>query len=68
METKSIPGNIYENSGMVHFTEINQAPYPYSMSQHIGRVATPKLVLRNSVRYLQRISIMRRGRLMSEFL
>ena len=38
---------------MVHFAEINQAPSPYSMLQHIGRVATPKLVPRNCLRYLQ---------------
>ena len=53
---------------MVHFTEINPAPYPYSMLQHIGRVATSKLVLKNSVRYLQRTSIMRGGRLVSELM
>ena len=28
IETKSIPGKIYGNSGMVHFAEINQAPPP----------------------------------------
>ena len=38
---------------MVHFAEINQAPSPYSMLQHIGRVATPKLVPINCLRYLQ---------------
>ena len=42
----SIPGKIYGNSGMVHFTEINQDPSPYSMLQYIGRVATPKLLPR----------------------
>ena len=34
IETKSIPGQIYENSGMAHFAEINQAPSAYSMLQH----------------------------------
>ena len=29
---------------MVHFAEINQAFPPYSMLQHIGRVATPMLL------------------------
>ena len=38
---------------MVLFAEINQAPSPYSMLQHIGKVATPKLVPRNCLRYLQ---------------
>ena len=33
---------------MVHFVEIDQAPSPYSMLQHIGRVETPKHVARNS--------------------
>ena len=36
---------------MVHFAEINQAPY--SMLQYIGRVATLKLVPKSSLRYLQ---------------
>ena len=43
---------------MVHFAEINQAPPPYSMLQYIGRVATPKLVPRNCLRYLQTTLIM----------
>ena len=38
---------------MVHFTEINQTPPPYSTLQHIGREATPKLGTRNSLKYLQ---------------
>ena len=38
---------------MAHFAEINQAPSPYSMLQHIGRVATLKLVPRNWLKYLQ---------------
>ena len=33
---------------MAHFAEISQAPAPYSMLQHIGRVATPKLLPRNN--------------------
>ena len=45
IETKSIPGKIYGNSGMVHFAEINQASK--SMLQHIIRVATPKVVPRH---------------------
>ena len=68
METKSVPGNISENSGMVHLAEINQAPSPYSMLQHIGRVATPKLVPRNCLRYLKTILIMGGGGLVSEFM
>ena len=38
---------------MVHFTEINQISSPYSMLKHIGRVATPKFVPRNCLRYSQ---------------
>ena len=68
METKSVPGNISENSGMVHLAGINQAPSPYSMLQHIGRVATPKLVPRNCLRYLKTILIMGGGGLVSEFM
>ena len=34
---------MYGNSGMVHFSEINQVPSPYLILQHIGRVATPML-------------------------
>ena len=52
-ETKSIPGKIYENSEMVHFAETNQAPSPYSILQHICRIATPKLLPRSCLRYLQ---------------
>ena len=37
---------------MVNFVEINQAPPP-SMLQYIGRVARPKLVPSNCLRYLQ---------------
>ena len=46
---------------MVHFAEINQAPPPYSMLQHIGRVATPKPVPRNCLRYFQTTLIMGEG-------
>ena len=59
---------MYGNFGMVHFAEINQAPSPYSMLQDIGRVATPKLVPRNCLRYLQTTLIMGRGGLVSEFM
>ena len=48
--------------------EINQAPTPYSMLQHIGRVATPKLVPRHCLRYLQTTLIMGEGGLVSEFM
>ena len=68
IETKSIPGNIYRNSGMVHFPEINQAPSTCSMLQHIGRVATPKLVPRKCLRYLQTTLIIEGGGLVSEFM
>ena len=46
---------------MVHFPEINQAPSPYSMLQHIGRVATPEFVPRNCLRYMQTTLIMGGG-------
>ena len=45
----SIPGKNYGNSGMVLFPDINQTTSPCSMLQHIGRVATPKLVPRNVI-------------------
>ena len=51
-------GKIYGNSGMVHFAEINQVPSPYSMLQEIGKVATPKLVPGNCLRYFQTTLIM----------
>ena len=51
---------------MVHFAEINQSSQPYSMLQHIGRVATPKLVPRNCPRYLQTTLIMGGGGLVLE--
>ena len=38
---------------MVHFANINQTPSPYSVLQHIGRVAKPKPAPRNYLRYLQ---------------
>ena len=63
-----MPGKIYENSGMIHFAEINQAPSPYSMLQHIERVATLKLVPRTCLRYLQGTLIIGGGGLVSEFL
>ena len=53
---------------MVLFPEINQAPPPYSMLQHTGRVATPKLVPRNCLRYLQTTLRMGGGGLVSEFM
>ena len=53
---------------MVHFAEIHQAPPPYSMLQHIGRVATPKLVPRNCLKYLQTTLMMGGGGLVSEFM
>lgn len=34
------------------FAEINQVPSPYSLLQHIGRVATTRLVPKNCLRYL----------------
>ena len=43
---------------MVHFEEINQVHSRHSMLQGIGRVATPKLVPRNCLWYLQTTSIM----------
>ena len=46
---------------MVLFAEINQAPTPYSMLQYIGSVATPKLVPRNCLKYLQTTLIMGEG-------
>ena len=57
-----------ENSGMIHFAETNQAPPPYSMLQYVGRVATPKFVPRNCLRYLQTTLIMGGGGLVSEFM
>ena len=46
---------------MVHFAEINQVPPLYSMLQYIGRVATPKLVRSNCLRYVQTTLIMGKG-------
>ena len=43
---------------MIHFAEINEVLSHYSILQHIGRVATPKLVPRNCIRYLQTTLIM----------
>ena len=42
-----------ENLEWSTYPEINQAPPPYSMLQHIERVVTPKLAPRNCLRYLQ---------------
>ena len=56
-----MPGKTYGNPEVVNFAEINQAPSPYSMLQHIGRVPTPKLVPRNCPRYLQTTLIIREG-------
>ena len=64
----SIPGKNSGNSVMVLFPDINQTTSPYSMLQHIGRVATPKLVPRNCLRYLQTTLIMGGGGLVSEFM
>ena len=41
---------------------------PYSMLQHIGRVATPKLVPTNCPRYLEITLMMGGGGLVSEFM
>ena len=57
-ETVSTPGKIYGSPGMVHFAEINQIPFSYSMLQDNGRATTPKLVPRNCHRYLQTTLIM----------
>ena len=53
---------------MIHFAGVNQAPSPYSMLQYIARVATPKLVSRNCLRYLQTSLIMGGGGLVTEFM
>ena len=53
---------------MAYFVEINEAPSPYSMLKHIGRVATPMLVPRNCLRYLQTILIMGGGGVVSDFM
>ena len=50
----------------IFFSEINQAPSPYSMLQHIDKLATQKLVPRNCLRHWQTIRIMGRGGLVSE--
>ena len=43
-------------------------PPPYSVLQHIGRVATPKLVPRNCLRYLQTVLIIAPRRFVLEFM
>ena len=48
----------FRKSGMVRFAETNQTPSPYSMLQHIGREATPKLATRTCLKYLQTILIL----------
>ena len=53
---------------MVHFVEINQAPSPYSILQHIGRVETPKLMPRTCHRYLQATLIIGGGGQALEFM
>ena len=53
---------------MALFAEINQTPSPYSILQDIGRVATPKLVTRTCLRYLQTTLIMWGGGLVSELM
>ena len=53
---------------MVHFMEINQVSHPYSMLQYIGRVATPKLMPRNCLIYLETTLIIGGGELVSEFM
>ena len=53
---------------MVLFAEINQAPSPCSTLQHIDRAATPKLVPRNCLRYMQTTLIMEGVGLISEFM
>ena len=53
---------------MANFAEISQAPFPYSILQHIGRVATPKLVLGNCLRYLETTLIMGGGGLILEIM
>ena len=53
---------------MADFAEINQALPLYSMLQCIGRVATPKLVPSNCLRYLQTILVMGGVGLVSEFM
>ena len=50
---------MYENFGMVHFAEINQALSSDSILRDIGRVAILKLVPRHlRLRYLQTTLIM----------
>ena len=46
---------------MVLFAEIYPAPPVYSMSQHIGKIASAKFVPRNCLRYLQTTFIMVEG-------
>ena len=51
--TKSIAGKIHGNScRILHFAELNQTP-PLLNVEHVGRIATPKLVQGKCLRYLQ---------------
>ena len=59
IKTNSIPGKV---------PEINQDPPHYSMLQHIGREATPKLLSGNCHRYLQTTLMIGGGGLASEFI
>ena len=38
---------------MVHFAEMSMVPPPYSILHHVRGIATPGLVPRNCLRYLQ---------------
>ena len=46
---------------MVYFAQIDQVSSAYTMLQHIGRVATLKLVPRSCLRYLQATLIIGEG-------
>lgn len=52
-ETKSICAKKSGNSEMVHYVEKDQTLSFYSMLHHIERVASSKLLPRNSLRYLK---------------
>ena len=64
LNSRKIPGS----SGMDHFAKTNHTLSPYSMLQHIGRVATPRLVRRNCLRYFLTPLIMGEEGLDSEFM
>ena len=59
---------MYGNSGMFAFAEINQAPFPCSVLQHVRRVEPPKLLPEHCLRYLQTSLIMEERSLVSEFM